>query len=213
MIFSDAVAVGPCHATFNLRRLSTPFDGSWFLVRSFEGRASNHVCRVTHARACSEGRDGTVGGHSLWHMVHVDVHHVSVMREVTRRREGEEVEGETTRATKPGPFVCYLHTPLARYGPPPRPPACPATFSRIILRSRRVIIGSVESSCRWTRANAGFGEIMGMRVKSAVHSRGLGGRIGRHGSRSGSLRCMCGGGFVGSTGTSGRGRSFGHIGP
>ena len=128
------------------------------MVRSFEGRASNHVCRVTHARACSEGRDGTVGGHSLWHMVHVDVHHVSAMREVTRRREGEEVEGETTRATKPDPYVCYLHTPLARYGPPPRPPACPATFSRIILRSRRVIIGSVESSCRWTRANAGFGE-------------------------------------------------------
>ena len=106
MIFSDAVAVGPCHATFNLRRLSTPFDGSWFLVRSFEGRASNHVCRVTHARACSEGRDGTVGGHSLWYMMHVDVRQVIVMREVTRRREGEEVEGETTRATKPDPYVC-----------------------------------------------------------------------------------------------------------
>ena len=131
-----------------------------------------------------------MGGHSLWHMVHVDVHHVRVMREVTRRREGEEVEGETTRATKPDPYVCYLHTPLARYGPPPRPPACPATFSRIILRSRRVIIGSVESSCRSTRANAGFGENHGNAGEISRMIRGLGGRIGRHGNRAGSLRCM-----------------------
>ena len=141
-----------------------------------------------------------MGGHSLWHMVHVDAYHVSIMRGVTRRREGEEVEGETTRATKPDPYVCYLHTPLARYGPPPRPPACPATFSRIILRSRRVIIGSAESSCRSTRANAGFGENHGNAGEIGRMFRGLGGRIGRHGNRAGSLRCMCRGGSVGTCG-------------
>ena len=46
-------------------------------------------------------------------MMHVDVRQVIVMREVTRRREGEEVEGETTRGDKTWP-VCLLLTHTAR---------------------------------------------------------------------------------------------------
>ena len=145
-------------------------------------------------------------------VVHDDLLVIIVLKQMKIARWGCESARACTH-TRREPRVCHLHAYHARQ----RPVKHADRTRHDRSRDNSQVPGDNPSFCRIiyrsTRANAGFGENYGNAGEIGRKFPWFwGGTIGRHGSRAGSLRCMCGGGSVGTTGTSRRGRNLGHIG-